>query len=45
MKEVGLGVNTEKIKCVFMSREQNAGQNYDIETANTFFQNVAELRY
>jgi hypothetical protein len=36
MKEVGLGVNTEKIKYVFMSREQNAGQNHNIETANTF---------
>jgi hypothetical protein len=30
-KEVGLEVNTEKIKYMLLSRHQNAGQNQDIK--------------
>jgi hypothetical protein len=29
-KEVGLEVNTEKTKCMLLSRHQNAGQNHDV---------------
>jgi hypothetical protein len=29
-EEVGLEVNTEKTKYMFLSRQQNAGQSYDI---------------
>jgi hypothetical protein len=44
-KEVGLEVNTEKTKCMLLSRHQNAGQNYDLKIANRCFQNVAKFRY
>jgi hypothetical protein len=33
-KEVGLEVNTEKTKYMFLSRHQNAGQNHDIKIGN-----------
>jgi hypothetical protein len=29
-KKVGLKVNTEKTKCMFLSRHQNPGQSYDM---------------
>jgi ribosomal protein S2 len=44
-KEVGLEVNTEKTRYMFLSRHQNAGQNHDIKTANRCFENVAQFRY
>jgi hypothetical protein len=43
-KEVGLGVNTEKTKCMLLSRHQNAGQNYDIKRANRSFGNVPQFK-
>jgi hypothetical protein len=43
-KEVGLEVNTEKIKYMLLSRHQNAGKSYDIKIANRCFENVAKLR-
>jgi hypothetical protein len=36
-KEVGLEVNTEKTKYMLLSRNQNAGQSYDIKIANRCF--------
>jgi hypothetical protein len=33
-EEVGLEVNTEKIKYILLSRHQNAGKNHDIKAAN-----------
>jgi hypothetical protein len=39
-REVGLEVNTEKIKYMVMSRYQNAGQNYDLMIANKSFENM-----
>jgi biotin operon repressor len=33
-KEVGLEVNTEKIKYMLLSRHQNAGQDHDINIGN-----------
>jgi ribosomal protein S2 len=44
-KEVGLQVNTEKIKYTLLPRHQNAGQNHDIKTANRCSENVAQFRY
>jgi ribosomal protein S2 len=44
-KEVGLEVNTEKTKYMFLSRCQNAGQNHDIKFADRSFENVAQFRY
>jgi hypothetical protein len=40
-KEVGLEVNVEKTKCMLVSRDQNAGQNWEIRTANRSFENVS----
>jgi hypothetical protein len=44
-KEVGLGVNTEKTKYMFLSHHQNVGQNHDIKIGNRCFENVAQFRY
>jgi hypothetical protein len=44
-KEVGLEVNTEKSKCMLVSRHQNAGQNHEIKTANRSFENVVQFIY
>jgi hypothetical protein len=46
-KEVGLEVNTEKIKYtrMLLSRHQNSGQDRDIKIANRCFENVAQFRY
>jgi hypothetical protein len=43
-KEIGLEVNTEKTKYMSLSRQQNAGQNYDIKVANGSFENVTQFR-
>jgi hypothetical protein len=42
---VGLEVNTDKTKYMFLSPHQNSGQNHDIKIANRFFENVAHLKY
>jgi ribosomal protein S2 len=44
-KEVGLEVNTEKTKCVLLSRHQNARKNHHMKMANRCFENVAKFRY
>jgi hypothetical protein len=44
-KEVGLEVNAEKAKYMFLSRQQHAGQNYDIKIAIGIFENVAQFKY
>jgi hypothetical protein len=33
-KKNGLEINADKMKCMFMSLEQNAGQNYNLQTDN-----------
>jgi hypothetical protein len=43
-KKVGLEANAEKTKCIFMFCEKNAGQNYNIKTANTAFEHEAKFR-
>jgi hypothetical protein len=44
-KEVGLEVNTEKIKYMLLSRDQNAGQNRVIKIGNRSFENVSKFKY
>jgi hypothetical protein len=44
-KEVGLEVNTERTKCMLLSRHQNSGQNHNIKIANRSFENAAKLKY
>jgi hypothetical protein len=44
-KEVGLEINVEKIKYMFLSRHQNVGQNRDVKIANKSFENVAQFKY
>jgi len=44
-REVGLEVNTEKIKYMVMSRHQNAGQNHSLFITNKYFVNVAKFKY
>jgi hypothetical protein len=44
-KEIGLEVNSEKTKYMFMSRHQTAGQSNDIRVANKSFEKVAKFKY
>jgi hypothetical protein len=37
--------NAEKTKYMLLSRQQNVGQNRDIEIANRSFENVSQLKY
>jgi hypothetical protein len=43
-KEVGVEVNAEKTKYIFLSHHENAGQNHDINVASRCFENVAQLK-
>jgi hypothetical protein len=43
--EVGLEVNVEKTKYMLMSRDQNAGQNWEIKIGNRSFENVSQFKY
>jgi hypothetical protein len=44
-KEVGLDVNGEKTKYMFVSRDQNADKNWDMKVGNRSFENVSHLKY
>jgi hypothetical protein len=44
-KEVGLEINIEKTKYMYLSRHQNTGQNSDIEIANRSFENILHFKY
>jgi hypothetical protein len=44
-KEIGLHVNSEKTKYMFMSRHQTAGQSNYIRVANKSFHKVAKFKY
>jgi hypothetical protein len=44
-KEIGLEVNSEKTKYMFMSHHQTAGQSDCIRVANKSFENVAKFKY
>jgi hypothetical protein len=43
--EIGLEVNSEKTKYMFMSRHQTAGQGNYIRVANKSFEKVAKFKY
>jgi hypothetical protein len=44
-KEIGLEINSEKTKYMFMSRHQTAGQSNYIMVANKSFEKVAKFKY
>jgi hypothetical protein len=44
-KEIGLEVNAEKSKYVVMSRDQNAGQNGNIQIGTKSFETVEQFKY
>jgi hypothetical protein len=44
-KEIGLQVNSEKTKYMFMSCHHTAGQSNYIRVANKYFEKVAEFEY
>jgi hypothetical protein len=44
-KEIGVEVNVEETKYMLMSRDQNAGQNWDIKIADRSFENVSQFKY
>jgi hypothetical protein len=44
-KEIGLEVNAEKTTCMVMSRDQNAGQNINIQIGNKSFETVERFKY
>jgi hypothetical protein len=44
-KEIGLEVNAEKTKYMVMSRDQNAGQNGNIQIGDTSFETVEQFKY
>jgi hypothetical protein len=44
-KKVGLKVKTRKIKYMLMYRDQNAGQNHEMKTADRSFEKLAKFIY
>jgi hypothetical protein len=44
-KEIDLGVNAQKTKYMFTSREQNAEHSHNIKTGNKFFDMVEQFKY
>jgi hypothetical protein len=44
-KEVGLEINVEKTKFMFLSRRMTVQQNRDINITNSSFENVSQFRY
>jgi hypothetical protein len=40
----GLEVSTEETKNMFLSRKRNAGHNYNFQTVNNSFENVAKFK-
>jgi hypothetical protein len=44
-RDVGLEVDPEKIKYMFISRHKNAGQNLNLMNANKSLKNVAKFKY
>jgi hypothetical protein len=44
-KEIGLGVNADKTKYMFMSRDQNAGRGHSMKTDNNSIESVEDFKY
>jgi hypothetical protein len=43
-RDIGLEINAEKTKYMFMSRHPNSGQNQNIRIANESFEKVAKIQ-
>jgi hypothetical protein len=44
-KEIGLEVNGEKTECMVMSRDENAGQNGNIQIGSKPFEIAEQMKY
>jgi hypothetical protein len=44
-RDIGLEINAEKTKHMFMSHHPNSEQNQNISIANESYENVAEFKY
>jgi hypothetical protein len=44
-KEIGLEVIADKIKYMFMSRDQKAGRSHNIRIDNVYLERVEEFKY
>jgi hypothetical protein len=44
-KEIRLEVNADKIKCMVMSRDQNAGQSYSVKIYDSTCEKVEQYKY
>jgi len=44
-RETGLEVSADKTKYMFMSRDQNAGQNYSVRNDNSTFESFEDFKY
>ena len=44
-KEIGLEVNADKTKYMFMSRDQNAGRGHSVKVDNSSIERVEEFKY
>ena len=44
-RETGLEVSADKTKYMVMSRDKNAGRNYNMRNDNTTFESVEEIKY
>jgi hypothetical protein len=44
-EEVGLEINAEKTKYIFMSRYQTTGQNHNIRVTDISFESVTNFKY
>jgi hypothetical protein len=44
-QEIGIDVNDEKTKYMFISREKNAGQNHNIKICNKSFERLERVKY
>ena len=44
-REVSQAVSADRTKCVYMTCEQNVGQNYIVKIGNTSFENIVKFRY
>jgi len=42
---MGLEVNADKTKCIFMSRDQNAGRSHNVKTDSKSFERVEKFKY
>jgi hypothetical protein len=44
-KEIGLEINTDKTKCMVMSRDRNAGRGHGVKVFNSSIERVEDFKY